>query len=322
MTYSVCMIVKDEEENIERCISSFIKLVDEIIIVDTGSTDKTIEIIEGFNNPKIKIEYFKWTGRFDDARNHSLSFATKDVILVMDADEELKEFEDFNDEFDAAFITVLNLENDVLIENKELRYFKNHSGIKYNNPMHENIAMTVQDKKHYISGLKVRHYGYEELINNEDIKRNKISGHIEQLKNFTPGDFPDQSYNFILSNLYEALNDEYNFLKYSLFTLYDRISNQAKAIKCIRLAVHYLNKDMDLCLFYLALSLSLEPRQVQARSILLEYLINTNNIQSAQEQLNLIKTYNSKSFLINDIILSEEQILTKQKEIINGSNIR
>lgn len=320
MTYSVCMIVKDEEENIERCIKSFIDKADEVIIVDTGSTDKTKEICSKFG--KVKLFDFEWTNRFDEARNYSLSHATKDVILIMDADEELKEFEEFNCEFDAAFITVLNSENDVLVENKELRYFKNHLGIKYTNPMHENVGMTIQDKKHYISGLKVRHYGYEDIINNEENMKKKILGHVEQLRNFAPADFPDQSYNFILSNLYEALSDEYNFLKYSLFTLYDKISNQAKAVKCIRLAVHYLNKDMDLCLFYLALSLSLEPRQVQARGILLEYLINTNNTQSAQDQLNLIKTYNSKSFLINDIIMSEEQILTKQKEITNGSNIR
>lgn len=320
MTYSVCMIVKNEEENIERCIRSFIEKVDEVIIVDTGSTDKTKEICAKFD--KVVIYDFEWTGRFDEARNYSLSKATKDVILVMDADEELKEFEEFNFEYDAAFITVLNSENDVLVENKEMRFFKNHIGVKYSNPMHENIAMSIQNNKQYVSGIQVRHYGYEDIINDEDNKRKKLLGHIEMIKNFMPSDFPDQSYNFILSNLYEALCDEYNFLKYSLFTLYDRISNQAKAVKCIRLAVHYLNKDIDLCLFYLALSLSLEPRQVQARSILLEYLLNIGNFQSAQEQLNLIKTYNSKSFLINDIIMSEEQILAKQNKIINGSNIR
>lgn len=320
MTYSICLIVKDEAENIERVLNSVALLAAEIIIVDTGSTDNTKELASKFNN--VKIFDFAWTGRFDEARNYALSKCTKDVILVMDADEELTNFEPFDENFDVGFITVLNKENDVLVENKELRYFRNHIGVKYSNPMHENVAMSIQDKRQYISGIRVQHYGYADIVNNEENRLKKLKSHVEMLRNFTPEDFSDQSYNFILSNLYEALGDEYNFLKFSLFTLYDRISNQAKAVKCIRLAVHYLSKDMDLSLFYLALSLSLEPRQVQARSILFEYLININNYQSAQEQLNLIKTYNSKSFLINDIIMSEEQILLKQNEITNGSNIR
>ncbi len=81
---SLCMIVKNEEENIEHCLSSIQGLVDEIIIIDTGSTDGTKEIAKKFG---AKVFDFKWNNNFSDARNFSLSKATGDWIFILDADE-------------------------------------------------------------------------------------------------------------------------------------------------------------------------------------------------------------------------------------------
>ena len=81
---SLCMIVKDEEQHLENCLNSIKELADEIIIVDTGSKDKTKEIAGKFTN---KVYDFKWNDDFSEARNFSLSKATKDWILVLDADE-------------------------------------------------------------------------------------------------------------------------------------------------------------------------------------------------------------------------------------------
>ncbi len=78
------MIVKDEEDYIEKCINSVKSIVDEIIIVDTGSNDKTKEIAKKFTD---KVYGFKWNDDFSAARNFSISKATKDWILVLDADE-------------------------------------------------------------------------------------------------------------------------------------------------------------------------------------------------------------------------------------------
>src|SRR5471030_3198558 len=82
---SLCMIVKDEEEYLPRCLSSINDIVDEIIIVDTGSTDKTVDIAKKFG---AKVYYFKWNNNFSEARNESLKYATKDWILILDADDE------------------------------------------------------------------------------------------------------------------------------------------------------------------------------------------------------------------------------------------
>lgn len=83
-TISLCMITKNEEKFLEQCLNSVKDLVDEIIIVDSGSTDKTREIAAKFTN---KIYDFKWCNDFSAARNESLKHATCDWILVLDADE-------------------------------------------------------------------------------------------------------------------------------------------------------------------------------------------------------------------------------------------
>ena len=84
LTLSLCMITKNEEQFLEQCLNSVKELVDEIIIVDTGSTDKTKEIASKFTD---KIYDFQWCDDFSAARNESLKYATQDWILVLDADE-------------------------------------------------------------------------------------------------------------------------------------------------------------------------------------------------------------------------------------------
>ncbi|MFS1513014.1 glycosyltransferase [Chengkuizengella sp. SCS-71B] len=83
-TISLCLNVKDEEEVLNRCLSSIAHLVDEIIIVDSGSTDKTKEIARNYTD---KIYDFKWKGDLSEARNFSFSKATKDYIMWLDADD-------------------------------------------------------------------------------------------------------------------------------------------------------------------------------------------------------------------------------------------
>ena len=83
-TISLCMIVKNEEDVIERCLNSIKNVVDEIIIVDTGSTDRTKEICSKFTN---KIFNFNWCDDFSKARNYSFSLATSEYIMWLDADD-------------------------------------------------------------------------------------------------------------------------------------------------------------------------------------------------------------------------------------------
>ncbi len=83
-TISLCMIVKNEEAVLTRCLDSIADLMDEIIIVDTGSTDRTKELAAKYTH---KIYDFKWTSDFSAARNFSFSKATMEYIYTADADE-------------------------------------------------------------------------------------------------------------------------------------------------------------------------------------------------------------------------------------------
>lgn len=84
MKLSLCMIVKNEEAVLARCLESVRKAVDEIIIVDTGSTDRTKAIAKSFTD---KIYNFKWIDDFSVARNFSFSKASGDYIMWLDADD-------------------------------------------------------------------------------------------------------------------------------------------------------------------------------------------------------------------------------------------
>ena len=83
-TISLCMIVKDEERILRRCLDSFAGLADEIVIVDTGSADRTREIAAEYTE---NLYEFGWTGSFSDARNFAFSKCTKEYIYAADADE-------------------------------------------------------------------------------------------------------------------------------------------------------------------------------------------------------------------------------------------
>ena len=86
-TISLCMIVKDEEKVIERCLNTVVDIVDEIIIVDTGSQDSTKEKVKKY---KADIYDFPWKDDFAEARNFAFSKARMDYILWLDADDVLE----------------------------------------------------------------------------------------------------------------------------------------------------------------------------------------------------------------------------------------
>lgn len=83
---SLCMIVKNEERWLSACLASVKELVDEMVVVDTGSEDSTVDVAKSFG---ARVFHHAWNGDFSEARNHSLDYAVGDWILVLDADEKL-----------------------------------------------------------------------------------------------------------------------------------------------------------------------------------------------------------------------------------------
>lgn len=108
-TISLCMIVKNEEKNLARCLDSVAGLVDEMIIVDTGSVDRTVEIASNYTS---KVYSYPWKDDFADARNYSFSKASMDYCMWMDADDILEDSQ--KDEF-LQLKQSLSLDTDIVM---------------------------------------------------------------------------------------------------------------------------------------------------------------------------------------------------------------
>lgn len=212
---SLCMIVKNEEKNLSRCLNSIKDMIDEMIIVDTGSTDNTVEIAESF---EAKVYHFQWTNSFSEARNESLKYATKEWILILDADDEfcIEDKEKFKelinnylDENCLYFFETLNYcgsfpdSNNISI-NLNPRLFKNNYGYIYSGAVHNQLINPQNKIKDVSYPVRIYHYGYlDNSIKEKDKRKRNISLLEEQLKKS-----PDSKYtNFNLGNEYFALDD-------------------------------------------------------------------------------------------------------------------
>lgn len=154
MKLSVCMIVKNEEEHLRACLESVVDHVDEIVIVDTGSTDSTPEIAKEFADVYDEVE---WTG-FSAARNRSIELATGDVFMILDADETLRTPEAIptvleafrQQELDGVSVLIYNhlpssqvLASDTVTQ---LRFFWNRPEARYEGKVHNQIADVLEEK--------------------------------------------------------------------------------------------------------------------------------------------------------------------------------
>jgi len=185
-TLSFCLIVKNEEKYLVKCLRSIRDIADEIIIVDTGSTDKTKDIAKVFG---ARIFDFPWTGDFSAARNHSLQQAEGNWIFVLDADEVLstRDFPELNkiisrENKNAAAYTVTTrnyVEEPNLfgwtpnkyeyaeeaglgwIPSVKVRLFTNRGNIYFSYPVHETLEDSIIKKNIPIKSCNiiVHHYG-------------------------------------------------------------------------------------------------------------------------------------------------------------------
>lgn len=155
------MIVKNEEAVLERCLRSVQGMVDEIVIVDTGSIDATIEIAKKFN---ANVYEFAWRNDFSAARNFALSKATGEIRLILDADEYIVKGskEDILKEVSANVIGQILIFNSFEKDN-EINYTKNYmsrlvyKGVEYKGAIHEQIHSHLPRVK---TNIEVEHDGY------------------------------------------------------------------------------------------------------------------------------------------------------------------
>ncbi|MBD2040866.1 glycosyltransferase [Microcoleus sp. FACHB-672] len=178
---SLCMIVKNESQNLPRCLASAQPYVDEIIVVDTGSEDNTLEIAARYG---AKIGYFNWCDDFSAARNYSLSLVSGDWILVVDADEELViNSESFwvqlssHPEIFAYSIIRTEANDESMAPLYHVRLFRNLPELSYSGVLHEQLRYNDQplsaERVSYLENFRMLHYGNtQELTDLKTLNRN------------------------------------------------------------------------------------------------------------------------------------------------------
>ncbi len=199
---SLCMIVRDEEELLPGCLEAVAPFVDEMIVVDTGSTDRTREIARELG---AQVHEFTWTGDFSAARNESLRHATGDWILWLDADEHLVP-EDGPKLRELARRTWVEgwsiLETHMLGDSDDFGATATHSPMRlfqrrpehhWTGAVHEQVAASLPGwvpGRVRASTVRVNHYGYMPNVVNDRDKRTRnlellLRQHDEQPSAFT-----------------------------------------------------------------------------------------------------------------------------------------
>lgn len=178
---SLCMIVRNEEKNIDQCLERVIPFVDEVIIVDTGSTDNTIEICKRKN---IEVYQIPWENDFSKARNYSIGIAKYDWILCLDADEEVV-IEDLNafkesltNDQELFYVQLQHYETHNIdnLNNSYISYhfrlFNKSTPLTYEGKIHERLHITKEMRYSINNFIKINHFGYGKDDKKEKYIRN------------------------------------------------------------------------------------------------------------------------------------------------------
>ena len=224
---SICIIAKNEEANLKRCLDSFLPIIHEkwceLIIVDTGSTDRTIEVAKEYTDKVYKKKFIPWD--FSKARNYGIKKATGDKIMIIDADEELDQkclypLEDIilnpNQKEPTVFIKLYNYYARDLKQYSEMmqpRIFVNDGDFCYKQAVHNKPIL----KAPYLFAPHIifNHYGYVfEGEKGEKLFDNKMGRSLPMLEKEYK-EHPDNLHNLThLIKTYYVTKDFKNTIKY------------------------------------------------------------------------------------------------------------
>lgn len=245
MYISQCLIVKNEEKNIEHCLSHLKSVVDEQIVVDTGSTDRTVEIAESLG---AKIYYFDWINDFSAARNFAIDKAKGDWIIFLDCDEYFSEKSvtkikeciqkhGDNKSCDGLTIEIINIKSDGSIistaKNISPRIYKRKKNLKYKNRVHEVLfkdspdsTLNLIDVSKY---LQIYHTGYDaQVLEEKDKNERNINLLLKELDT-NPDDI---KINYYLSKQFYMDKRFEESIKYCKKALENNINNDNN-LKCL-----------------------------------------------------------------------------------------
>jgi len=241
MKISGCVITKNEESNIAKCINSLKNVADEIVLVDTGSEDNTIQIAKELG---ASVYSHTWENDFSKARNKALEHATGDWIIFLDADEYFSEDSipkvrlviqnvDSNQNIEGIQCELINInpDNNKLLDSSHvLRIFRNKEHFRYINKIHEEICNRGKTLK-YIdcnNTLSILHTGYSSATRISKAKRN-----LEMLLSNTE----HKTSLYYLATTYFILKDFENAYKYAELALKE---NSIKECDFLAYKLHFI----------------------------------------------------------------------------------
>lgn len=181
---SACYIVKNEAENLVKSIKSLKSQVNEIVVVDTGSTDNTIAVARKLG---AKVYSFLWQDDFSKARNFALSKAEGDWLVLLDSDEYFTDETAGNirqvirqaQQADALLVQLVNYDVDKARIQEyfyQLRIVRNQQGLHYEGKIHEELKLSEGKSMKFLmippEALKIYHTGYSNSVTREKVERN------------------------------------------------------------------------------------------------------------------------------------------------------
>ncbi len=232
---SFCLIVKNEEKYIETCLKSLLPVAYEIIVVDTGSSDKTKEIIKGFvgteqcsvpTKPQVKVFDFKWQDDYSKARNESIKHVTGDWIFIINADEELTEQtqkhlipflkeQPYINQPVAFSLKVIEPQADSVSMVFKTLLFKSGFDIHFIRPIHEHICREQNDLIIAKADFLTLFHSGNKIRSKEELKK-KTEKYIFKLVKLTR-ETPDPKDNYFfyyhLGNAYSNVEQYNNAIK-------------------------------------------------------------------------------------------------------------
>lgn len=231
---SGCLIVRDEEAFLEECLARLWNAVDEVVVVDTGSTDASVAIAQRMG---ARVYHHAWNDDFAEARNFALSHATHPWIFVIDADEYVDEAtlthlrELTNPRADGYLIEVVNFPDDDEQQtiSHHLAIFRNDPRHRYVGAIHEAISPSIVRAGGSVGYLpiKVLHYGYDPSIRSRKRKRERNQTIILRELRKRPN---DPMLNYYLAQEYSVAGEWEGAIKYYRRALWTVGSNPARFV--------------------------------------------------------------------------------------------
>lgn len=344
MLLSIIMMIKDEERYLDETLKSLIPLINdidsELIILDTGSNDNSVNIAKKYTD---KLYFSKWNNNFADMRNESISYANGEWLLILDADEKLIDYEKLKvffisglyKKYNSASIRLKNIQSE---DEKKYSYlslprlFKNNE-FKYVGAIHEQPLLKLPM---YMNIADFKHYGYlyvDEELRQKKAKRNKqllleelrkkpddpyISYQLS--KEFSLTDNLEEAFYYI-KNSYRLYNTSGNIPIFVIVELVRLYNVFGKYINSENLCNEYIkndDKNIDIY-FYLAIAqISLSKYEDGIESLKrYKYLIDNYDLTSQAIKIDCEGTTVSKINEYEMLLIDSYYKLEKYNEVIS-----